>query len=746
MGALAKRAGELEVSVASLQSLGCFEGAGGVLEAPLWNGDGSGESCGGQRRLRDGRKLNAPGSVTAGAWFGPEAGFGDAPVGVLCEGLSDAAVAVEAAAEGWSVVGAVSAAQMAAVADTLAGMLGALQQTVLVVVADPDTAGAKGAREAAQAWWAAGRPVIIVAAHAELDLADYWLTLVGLQRESLGEMLETAAGAAPSRDKPGDGFFELFPGAAQRLREAKDDAAALREKAAVEHRAASDVTAFTEWEAAEVFLKWYAEKLLLARRDDGEAEVFLLPGSAGVWRADAAALRQAVCDAYRSRLVDGFDGHKPTQEAVRFYRRLCRASGAVDGVVQQCIVAYRELLRDAQKSADAFSVDALDESQRSRLKGRDRRVRVVSQKAMNPPWYLGAENGVIDLTTGELLTGRAAADKAVTISVGFDHDPDAAHRDVDLLFGHLEDDDRDWLLAHAGQALTGEPKGFLAIEGETSHGKSTFVRAVAAALGDYAAELPAVAITAGAPQGGANPEFEGFARRRWLFMDERPSGGLSTVILKRYCVSGATVTYRRLYENYSPTVPVRATLALTWNDVQWGDGWGVADAALSRRMNAISVPKPPVIDQALAGRVGGGAWAGRRAMLALLVRVLVKTRGEPPPPSRRAAEAADRLRRASFGEDLCDWLDDAVVAGGEDDRLWANTLWAAGREERPSTTKNGAEAAFGMTRRTFSTRAATYLGLSESRVGKPGGVQGARAQRYWLGARLRDEQPPGKIL
>ena len=99
--------------------------------------------------------------------------------------------------------------------------------------------------------------------------------------------------------------------------------------------------------------------------------------------------------------------------------------------------------------------------------------------------FLGAPNGVIDLDTGELLTGPQAREKLVTRSIPDPYIPDAEHPDVERLLSHLPGDSRDYLLGALGFALRGHPsRRFYVLLGAPRGGKSTLLEAVRAALGD----------------------------------------------------------------------------------------------------------------------------------------------------------------------------------------------------------------------------------------------------------------------
>ena len=122
---------------------------------------------------------------------------------------------------------------------------------------------------------------------------------------------------------------------------------------------------------------------------------------------------------------------------------------------------------------------------------------------------------MIDLETGELLTGAGARRCLVSRCLPDPYDPDATHEAVDKLLSHLGDSERDWLLSAFGHALRGQPnrRNYLLV-GEGGGGKTTLMTAVGKALGDHAGFIAAGAISARKYAGGPEPELEAFTNRR----------------------------------------------------------------------------------------------------------------------------------------------------------------------------------------------------------------------------------------
>ena len=111
--------------------------------------------------------------------------------------------------------------------------------------------------------------------------------------------------------------------------------------------------------------------------------------------------------------------------------------------------------------------------------------------------YLGAPNGVVDLSTGALLTGRRASSVLVCRRLPDPYDPDARHADVDRLFAGISPGDRDTLVGALGAALLGIPGGrvHLVAGGGRDVGARLLVVVLAALGQDHAIALPEGVLT-----------------------------------------------------------------------------------------------------------------------------------------------------------------------------------------------------------------------------------------------------------
>lgn len=109
------------------------------------------------------------------------------------------------------------------------------------------------------------------------------------------------------------------------------------------------------------------------------------------------------------------------------------------------------------------------------------------------PLLLGCSNGVIDLSTGELLPSRP--EQFITQSTGIMFDPKATAPTWDAFLTRIfrqHDDLAAFMQVMAGYWLTGltDPAILAVLYGVGANGKSTFVESLQNAMGDYATVAP----------------------------------------------------------------------------------------------------------------------------------------------------------------------------------------------------------------------------------------------------------------
>lgn len=139
------------------------------------------------------------------------------------------------------------------------------------------------------------------------------------------------------------------------------------------------------------------------------------------------------------------------------------------------------------------------------------------------PDLLNAQNGVVDLRTGELLPHSSSFN--FTQLAGAAYIANARHADVDSMFEALDTPEVDWLQACLGQGITGHmtPDDKLVIwVGGGSNGKSSIINGVSSAAGDYACNLPEKTLLANPSD--HSTELMPLRGARLAFMEELPEG------------------------------------------------------------------------------------------------------------------------------------------------------------------------------------------------------------------------------
>ena len=299
--------------------------------------------------------------------------------------------------------------------------------------------------------------------------------------------------------------------------------------------------------------------------------------------------------------------------------------------------------------------------------------------------YLGAPNGVIDLDTGELITGAAARALLVSRSVPDPYDPTAQHPMIDGLLAHLGVDERQYLLSALGFALRGNPaRRFYLLAGERNGGKTTVLAAGKACVGDVKAGgygmtiQPAVLLTdrlqhANGHQGG----LFGVQDARIATVSEIPDGrGRFNVGLLKSLTGGDPDSVRDVGEKAGPSRPATATIFVAANPPDF-DRLDLTDSALEDRARILPYPSLPAgrRNPAVLDIVQNNPKA-RQAMLAVLVRAAKAFAGNPYPPEDipSVIEAVEDRRQASIGE-VGQWLrDNLIKCRGEGITCWRRMI------------------------------------------------------------------------
>ena len=298
--------------------------------------------------------------------------------------------------------------------------------------------------------------------------------------------------------------------------------------------------------------------------------------------------------------------------------------------------------------------------------------------------YLGASNGVIDLDTGKLLTGQTARRKLVTRRVPEPFYPNAQNGDVDRIFAHLEQMERDYMLDAVAYAVRrGPARRIYVLLGPPRGGKSTALAAITAALGGkeagYSMSIDGANLVQprfNRPHGHQGGLF-GIQDVLICSASELPAGRerLNRGLLKTF--DGVQpVAVREVGEKVKDSRPAKGTIFLTLNasDVA---RLNVLDEAFRDRIKILPYPPlPGPQDAGFVDRVTRDPRA-QQAMLAIIVRRTAAMNGqtEPPADPSSVSDAVNDRWTASIGE-IGVWLKEHVVQE-EKDVLFTDDLMDA---------------------------------------------------------------------
>ena len=409
-------------------------------------------------------------------------------------------------------------------------------------------------------------------------------------------------------------------------------------------------------------MRRHAADLLVVRPDDGSRSYLRAASGGGVWERSDDDIDQLIADVAlewaRDALGDKDVDRNLAANVVRWQKRLAGTTGR--NAAQDSVGRVR-----VQWEKDGTTPPALTMCRESEIDAARR--------------YLGAPNGVIDLDTGELITGGDARALLVSRRVPDPYDPAAQHPVIDGLLAHLGDDERNYLLAALGFALRGNPaRRFYLLAGERNGGKTTVLEAAKACVGDVKAGgygmaiQPEVLLTdrmqhSHGHQGG----LFGVQDARIATVSEIPDGRgrFNTGLLKRLA-GGDSDSMRDVGEKAGPSRPATATILIAVNPPDF-DRLDLTDSALEDRARILPYPSLPdgQRNPAVLDTVRHDPKA-RQAMLVGLVRAATGFARYPYPPTDipSVIEAVAERRQASIGE-VGQWLRDNVVVTNRGDHL-----------------------------------------------------------------------------
>ena len=340
--------------------------------------------------------------------------------------------------------------------------------------------------------------------------------------------------------------------------------------------------------------------------------------------------------------------------------------------------------------------------------------------------YLGAPNGVVDLSTGSLLTGRRAADALVYRTISDQYVPDATHPDIDALVGGIVAEDRVLLLNALGAALLGMVGGrvYLVIGCESDAAGHLLAVVQTALGGDYVGKLPIGSLTDRYPskvvpvRGPASPR---------LIVGRAPArGGKLEIDLGVHLTVSDAIRSRALpMEAGTCRATTTMFLAVRPSLVKTGM---VADDALMNQLHVLRCADTGRgMDTNARERVIGDPRA-RQALVAMLVKNCVTDSVHTDVPTLglylKGARGASPMTAKQ-------WITHHVIVTGDaGDRLSSTSLWDAARAD--PTSGQETDSAWGLTRRRFTALVRTVLDLNPPTSIRDGGdvIHG------WQGVRL----------
>ena len=282
----------------------------------------------------------------------------------------------------------------------------------------------------------------------------------------------------------------------------------------------------------------------------------------------------------------------------------------------------------------------------------------ISESTFDPdPLKLNAQNGVVDLTTGELLPHSPDYRMTLQAAAAF-HGLDTPAPQWGAFLRRVQPDPemRRYLQKVAGYCATGLTieQVFFLWHGQGANGKSVAQSVLAHVLGSYAQTMPTDTLMASSVDGRISNDVARMKGRRFLVASETKSGkGLDEQKLKQL-TGGDTVAARYMRAEYFEFVPV-GKIQLTTNHLPRVSD----DAAMWRRIHLITWPviipeserdgglQQRLIEEEAAGIL---AWIARGALMWL-------EEGLAPPAAVHEAKESYQKEEDVVGQFAEVWLE-----------------------------------------------------------------------------------------
>ena len=468
-------------------------------------------------------------------------------------------------------------------------------------------------------------------------------------------------------------------------------------------------------------IRRYADQLLLVDEEDKGKFRLLVDNGYGVWRDDESLLTTRF-------LLTTREWHRASADAGL-------NSKTAAAVARWAVMTARMRYRNEALESVATIAGWMTSSGSS-----PRGLTMAKKSELNQPGapFIGTPKGVIDLSTGRVLTGTEAREKLITRIIKDDYDPDARHPAVDKLLSHLAPDNRDWLLGNIGWGMRGYPaRRFHFLEGWGNDGKSTLFNALLEALGEYAAPPMSNALF----NGGRNQDradapmafLKTFQEAPLVFSAEPPKWGFNWELART--ISGSDTTNTRQIRGQLDVLKKSryiSTMFFCTNPDTRPVPPPMLTRALYDRVRLLTFPHIP--DEAVDIRMPQKLQElrARQALAALVIAHAMRNLDGPPEDSPEVAVNRAQMREASLGE-MGMWVTEHVQqTHNQEDILTTDDVWEAAQEAAPG---NSEETVWGRTRRQLVDFLKLLLKVQSTR----GRVKG-KILHYWRGYRLLSDE------
>ena len=339
----------------------------------------------------------------------------------------------------------------------------------------------------------------------------------------------------------------------------------------------------------------------------------------------------------------------------------------------------KEVIRDLfRQSCDLEDGDKRSESVKHALRSeKAERLRAMIELAKSEPgisllpeqldadpWLLNCANGTLDLRTGELRSHRWQ--NYITMLAPVHYDPDARSAVWEEFLDRTTGGDEslaDYLQRAAGYSLTGltDEEILLILVGGSATGKTTYLEALKATLGEYATTADFETFLRQNQARGPRNDLARLKGARLVCASEVPAGRQFDEAVVKQATGGDTITARFLHREFFEYKPqFTICLAANHRPTVRDD-----DPAIWRRLKVVPFdrPIPPQErDPQVKARLRDPSDAGP-AILAWMVQGALKWQREGlrEPEAIRAATQSYRSEMATFSQ----FIEDCCVEGPE---------------------------------------------------------------------------------